>query len=362
MIEKSGILEAPFPRLVAMELTRKCNLNCIQCRAFAEFRDYKNELSFEEVKRILREIRSLGQSIIILTGGEPLLRDDIYEIASFGSNLGLRMVLATNGTLNTPEIIKKMKNSGIMRISISIDGSNAITHDFIRGENGAFEGALNGIKIAKENGMEVQVNTTITKQNVDEIEGILKLSESLGAKSLHLFLLVPTGRGKDLEDQEISPEKYEEVLRWFSNQQKNYQMELRTTCAPHYYRVCSQLKQKPNKTNSDIKKHHTLSGTTRGCLAGVGFAFISHTGIVQTCGYMDLECGDLRKSSFDNIWKNSPVFLKLRELINYKGKCGSCEYIRSCGGCRARAFAKTGDYLDEEPYCIYTPKKLKRIN
>jgi AdoMet-dependent heme synthase len=354
------ILDALFPRLVALELTRKCNLNCIQCRALAEFKDYEEELTFEEVTRILSEIRSLGQSIIILTGGEPLLRSDIFDIASYGSKIGLRMVLATNGMLNTPEIIQKMKASGIMRISISIDGASSKTHNLIRGEEGAFEGAVRGIKIAIENGMSVQVNTTITKQNVDEIDGILKLASSLKVASLHLFLLVPTGRAKELKDQEISPQKYEEVLHWFSKQQSNYDMELRTTCAPHYYRVIKQMKvQHPdNDTNLQEHKVHPLSSSTRGCLAGIGFAFISHRGIVQTCGYLDLECGNLRNSSFVDVWNHSPIFNKLRVLENYKGKCGSCEFIRACGGCRARAYAISGNYLDEEPYCIYKPRML----
>jgi len=356
------LIDAPFPRLVAMELTRKCNLNCIQCRALAEFKDYENELSFEEVKRILDEIHTLGPSIIILTGGEPLLREDIYEIASYGSNLGLRTVLATNGTLNTPAVIHKMKDNGIMRISISIDGASSETHDRLRGQEGAFDGAIKGIEVALGNGMSVQVNSTITKENVHEIEGIMELAESLGVHSLHLFLLVPTGRGKELKDQELSPEKYEEVLRWFSGQQSKYKMELRTTCAPHYYRIEKQMKE-TSKEGVNLKTshpHHPFSKSTRGCLAGIGFAFISHIGKVQTCGYLEVECGDLRKSSFVDVWKNSPVFTKLRDLENYKGKCGSCEFIRVCGGCRARAYAMTGDYLDEEPYCVYNPRKIAK--
>jgi AdoMet-dependent heme synthase len=359
------ILSAPFPRLVAMELTRKCNLNCIQCRAFAEFKEYHDELSTEEVKRIFREINELGKSIIILTGGEPLMRNDIYDIASYGSSLGLRMVLATNGTLNTPDVIKKMKDAGIARISISIDGSNAKTHDMIRGEEGAFDGAVNGTRVAIENGMPVQINTTITQHNVSEIEGILKLVRDLKASSLHVFLLVPTGRGKELADQAIPPAKYEEVLHWLANQKDKFEIEVRTTCAPHYYRVIKQLKLDEMKVaqHPPMPIHgsgqHPFSSMTRGCLAGVGFAFISHVGKVQTCGYLDIECGDLRKSSFIDVWKNSPEFTKLRNLDNYKGKCGICEYAKICGGCRARAYAATGDYLDEEPYCIYIPTRLK---
>jgi heme b synthase len=344
-------------RLVAWETTRRCNLTCKHCRAVAEDHPYDNELDTEASFRLLDQIKEVGDPIIILTGGEPLLRDDIFEIAAHGTKLGLRMVMAPNGTLITKEIAEKMKVSGIKRISVSLDGSSPETHDTFRGLKGAFEKSLEGIEIAKAAGIEFQINTTITKTNLDEIPKILALAEKIGAVAHHIFLLVPTGRGKYIVDKAIDAKEYEETLNWFYDQRDKVKLQLKATCAPHYYRI---LRQRAREDGKKVTfETHGLDAVTRGCLAGTGFCFISHVGRVQTCGFLDVECGDITKQTFKEVWEKSKVFNSLRNFKNLEPKCGICEYKNVCGGCRARAYEATGDYLAEEPLCSYQPVKAR---
>jgi heme b synthase len=343
-------------RLVAWETTRRCNLACKHCRAVAEDHPYDNELDTQASFRLLDQIKEVGDPIIILTGGEPLLRDDIFEISAYGTKLGLRMVMAPNGTLITPETAQKMKSSGIKRISVSLDGSSPETHDAFRGVEKAFENTIQGVEIAKAAGIEFQINTTITKTNLDQIPKILALAEELGAVAHHIFLLVPTGRGKYIVDSEINAKEYEETLNWFYDQREKTSLQLKATCAPHYYRI---LRQRARQDGKKVTfETHGLDAVTRGCLAGTGFCFISHVGRVQTCGFLDVTCGDITQQTFKEVWENSQVFTELRNFGNLEPKCGICEYNRVCGGCRARAYEATGNYLAQEPLCSYQPKKL----
>ncbi len=341
------------PRLVAWEITRNCNLSCVHCRAAATRGPYTGELDTDAGKRLLDQIAETGRPIVILTGGEPLLRPDIFEIARYGTDLGLRMVMAPNGTLVTPEAAGRMMASGIQRISISLDGSTRETHDAFRGVEGAFDGAIRGISAARDAGLAFQVNTTITKANLDEIPRIQELAAEMGAVAHHIFLLVPTGRGKYILDQEIDAQQYEETLNWFYDQREKTPLQLKATCAPHYYRI---LRQRARAEGKPVTfETHGLDAVTRGCLGGTGFCFISHTGTVQPCGFLDLPCGDVTETPFPEIWHGSDVFLALRQYDRLKGKCGRCEYRKVCGGCRARAYEATGDYLAEEPLCGFEP-------
>lgn len=349
---------APAPRILAWEITRSCNLSCLHCRAAANCGPYEGELSTEECKNVLDNIASFAKPIIILTGGEPMLRPDIYEIAAYGTSLGLRMVMAPCGSLLTKESCRKLIDSGIQRISLSIDGKDAISHDRFRGEEGAFESVMRGIDAAKSVGLDFQINTTITKLNVDQLPEVFALAEGLGAASFHPFLLVPTGRGKALADFEIEPERYEEVLHWFYEQRDRSTMTIKPTCAPHYYRILRQREKEAGRVVTP--ETHGLDAMTKGCLGGQGFGFISHVGIVQMCGFLEEEAGNMQKEEFNfqKIWNDSPFFKEIRNSAGYSGKCGVCEYTRNCGGCRARAFAMTGNYLESEPFCIYTPVKM----
>ncbi|MDP2841941.1 MAG: heme b synthase [Candidatus Methanoperedens sp.] len=342
------------PRLIAWELTNACNLACIHCRASAIKDPAPDELSAAEAKHFVDELIEY-KPIIILTGGEPLLRSDVYDIAQYASGHGLRVVLATNGTLLTPDIAKKLKDVGIQRVSISIDGSTKETHDIFRGETGAFEAVLRGIDILKNAGLSFQINTTITKRNLTEIPNIYELALELGASALHIFLLVPTGRGEEIESEEIPPEEYERVLNWFYDKSKTSRIQLKATCAPHYFRI---MRQRAKAEGIKITKEtHGLEAMTKGCLGGSGFCFVSSKGDVYPCGYLPALAGNIRQKPFKMIWEKSKVFNDLRDTGKLKGKCGECEYRAVCGGCRARAYAQTGDYLDEEPYCMYVPPK-----
>ena len=342
-------------RLVAWEVTRSCNLNCVHCRAAADKGPYPGELSTEKCKEVMDQIAAIGKPIIILTGGEPLLREDIFELASYGDGLGLRMVMATNATLLTPAIAEKMRSSGIKRVSVSLDRASAINHDAFIKVPGAFEGSLEGIERLKKAGIEFQINTTVTKHNVHEIKEILSMVIELGAVAHHIFLLVPTGRAKDMVNQEIDALEYEKLLHWFYDEGREAPIHLKATCAPHYYRI---LRQEAHKKGEKVDfETYGLDAMTRGCLGGTSFAFISYQGILQPCGYLELNSGDLRKASFGEIWQNSEIFKQLRDFSAYKGKCGQCEYARVCGGCRARAYEATGDFMEEEPLCMYQPPK-----
>ena len=345
-------------RIVAWEVTRACNLNCVHCRASAQLGPYPQELNTIRAKEVLDQIREVGKPIIILTGGEPLLRKDIFDLADYGTKKGLRMVMGTNGTLITPDISKKIQDSGIKRVSISLDGSTRESHDKFRQVDGAFDRAIKGVSYLKEQGIEFQINTTITRYNLFELTGIFDLTVRLGAVAHHIFLLVPAGRAQEMVNQELNAEEYENTLHWFYKQQDKTPLKLKATCAPQYYRIIRQeAHSKGQKMN---RKTYGIDAVTKGCLAGISYCFISNEGIVQPCGYLELNSGDLNESTFSNIWKNSPVFVNLRDFSKYKGKCGRCEYINVCGGCRARAYAATGDYLSEEPLCAYKPVSSKQ--
>jgi heme b synthase len=343
-------------RLVAWETTRNCNLSCQHCRASAgRGKAFTDKLDTEASLRLVDQIAETGSPIVILTGGEPLLRKDIFTIARHGTDRGLRMVMAPNGTLITRENARRMADAGIRRISISIDGATAQSHDAFRGVPGAYDGALRGARMAAEAGIEFQLNTTITSRNLDEIPPIMELAEKIGAAAHHIFLLVPTGRGREMAEQAISAADYEKTLNWFYDRAKTTGLQLKATCAPQYYRILRQRARQEGVTLSF--QTHGLDAVTRGCLGGTSFCFISHVGIVQPCGFLELNCGDVTRDTFGAIWRHSEIFLKLRDFSNLKGKCGRCEFKNVCGGCRARAFEATGDFLAEEPLCAFQPAR-----
>lgn len=332
-------------RMVAWELTRSCNLACRHCRASSQKGPYADELSTRECFKLIDEIVSFSKPVIILTGGEPLLRKDLFAIIEYGRKQGLTLVMAPNGTLLNDENIGKIIASGIKRISVSLDGPDADSHDSLRQVPGAFDQACAGIRKAKNAGLEFQINSTVTKRNIGLLPQIMNLAKELGAKAQHIFLLVPTGRAKDMIEDELSVSEYEEALEFLAQEKKNSALEIKITCAPHFNRI---LLQKHLAAASSL--------TGRGCMGGVGFCFISHIGDVQPCGYLEIKCGNVREHEFKKIWFDSEVFNNIRDWDKYTGKCGRCEFKGVCGGCRARAFAKYGDYLREEPYCAYQPR------
>lgn len=355
--ERTGIRP---PSIVAWEITRSCNLSCAHCRAAAEFGAYPGELTLDQCKALIDDICSITNPILILTGGEPFMRPDIWDIIDYAREKGAMPVIGTNGTVITEEIAAHMAEHRIKRISVSIDFPDAEGQDAFRGKKGAFDDAIRGIRIAEEHGIGVQVNTTVTKQNADKMDDLLKLAEDIGAAALHPFFLVPTGRGESLRDIELSPDEYEEVLNWVWDRQKTSPLYFKPTDAPHYYRVAHQKAHQEDMTGEELS--HVINTHSRGCLGGISFVFISHVGDVQPCGYFDMQLGNVLEEPFSKIWTESPVFNNLRDYSLLKGKCGACEFKAVCGGCRARALSATGDYLAEEPYCSYIPKGYQKEN
>ena len=385
------------PRLIFWEVTKGCNLRCIHCRATATELMSPNDLPTKKALDIISQIADFGNPILVLSGGEPLYRADIFELAEYATKRGLRVALATNGTLVTKDVAQKIKQAGIKRVSISLDGADATTHDTFRGIPGAFDAAIYGMKNLQALGVSVQINTTIARHNAHQLPAVLDLARDLGADALHTFLLVPVGCGVDIAaEQMVPPEEYEQMLNWFYDQSLTGGIELKATCAPHYFRVVRQRRAadrlagreqpaaKPANTNEIGPTEMTMPGSTgislkpgggppvghaghpgghpgdmnaatKGCLAGTGVCFLSHEGEVFPCGYLPALAGDLRKQSFADVWNNSEVFDALRDDDNLKGKCGCCEFCHVCMGCRARAYAATGDFLAEEPFCVYEP-------
>lgn len=350
---------APILRLVAWEITRSCNLSCAHCRMPVDSRA-EDELTTKECLSLIDEIARVGKPVLILSGGEPLMRRDLFQIASYAAERGLRVVIGTNGTLITEDIAARMKKASILRAAISLDFPTPQLQDRFRGETGAFKRAMTGITNIQQAGIEAQINSTITKLNAPYLNDLVALALKVGAIAFHPFLLVPTGRGKGLASAQLSAEEREQVLNWLYEKQLELEDKLsfKPTCAPQYQRIVKQQNRGVNK-ESDLP--NPLSSMTRGCLAGTGFCFISHQGQVQGCGYLTLKAGNTREESFQKIWADAPLFRQLRDLTNLKGKCGICEYKKVCGGCRARAYEDSGDYLEAEPNCLYQPKR-KDIN
>jgi AdoMet-dependent heme synthase len=393
-------------RLVFWEVTKGCNLRCVHCRATATELSSPTDLPTRAALGIIDQIAAAANPILVLSGGEPLYRSDIFQLARYATDKGLRVALATNGTLVTKDVARMIVDAGVRRVSISLDGADAITHDAFRGIPGAFDAAVHGLRNLKSLGMSVQINMTIARHNAHQLPDVLQLARNLGADALHTFLLVPVGCGVDIaSEQMVPPEEYERMLNWFYDQSLVGGIELKATCAPHYFRVARQRRAAdrraaeqltriapltthpspeppplhspigptdmtmPGSTGIALKGHgigqpvghpgghpSDLNAMTKGCLAGTGVCFISHEGEVYPCGYLPVVAGDLRKQTFSDIWDNAAVFHELRDTAKLKGKCGCCEFRNVCMGCRARAYAATGDFMDEEPFCVYEPR------
>ena len=331
------------PRLVAFEVTRRCRFNCRHCRAEADCTGEEKELTTEQCKKILASVADFNKCTIILTGGEPMERDDIYELVRSGRGLGLQMVMATCGYAIDDATIARLKEAGISALSVSLDGARAETHDAFRQIEGAFNLAVGAAKAARRAGMRFQINTTITKNNVSEVPKIAELCERLGAYCFNPFILVPTGRGKEIEDTVLDPAEYEALLNELLRIKLESKMEVRVTCGPQFARICREAKEKK------------LFGGVNGCMAGRGFGFISCRGDVQTCGFLNISAGNLIENGFDfaKIWLESEFLKEIRNTSAYKGDCGACAYVGICRGCRARAYVMGGDYLAGDPICSY---------
>jgi heme b synthase len=356
----------PAPHIVAWESTVACNLACVHCRASAQTAPEPDELTTAEVFGLIDQLAEFSQPIFVISGGEPLMRPDIYDIAAYGTERGLRVAVSPNGTLLTAGAVGNLIKAGVKRISVSIDGSTAARHDAIRGVPGAFDEAMAGLARCRGAGLGFQLNTTVMRQTRDDLAAVRDLAVRIGAEAWHVFMLVPTGRGQI--DDEVSPEEYEAILNQIYDMSRSSPIPIRVTCGPHFQRIVAQHRRhdggQPNlvRPGNNGRGHPGgLDRTTRGCLAGDGYCFISYRGDVTPCGYFPVVAGNVRQQSFREIYLQSALFRSLRDLDGYGGKCGACEFLRVCGGCRARAYSLTGDYLAEEPYCIYQPRKMARV-
>lgn len=344
------------PRLIAFEVTRKCRFNCSYCRANAGDGD-KDELTTEQCKKILSSFARFCKPLIILTGGEPMERSDIYKIIRYGRGRKLRMVMATCGYLINEKSIAKLKEAGVSALSLALDGSSAETHDKFRQAPGAFDAVIRAADITRQAGMRFQINTTITKINIDEVAGIIELAKRLGAYCFNAFIFVPTGRGEKIADKVLDPIRYEVLLNELLRFKLESTIEVRVTCAPQFAIVCEQARKK--KLIDPVTGQSALHAT--GCIGGREFGFISYKGDVQTCGFLDISAGNLVENGFDfkKIWLKSKFLNEIRDPSDYTGKCRTCDYLALCGGCRARAYAVSGDYLAADPICNYRKGKTK---
>lgn len=349
------------PKWIAWEITRRCNLRCIHCRSASEMEVKGHpDFSTEEAFRIIDDISSYAKPVMVLSGGEPLIRSDVFDIARYGTEKDLRMCLATNGTLVDDEICERIKESGIKIVSLSLDGSNEDVHDNFRNQKGAFSGTINAARLFKKHGIEFIINSSFTKRNQEEIPKVYRLAKELGATAWYMFMIVPTGRGEEIMSELISKENYEEILEWHYQMEKDESdMLVRPTCAPHYYRVVLQ-RSRDEKVRFQRRTLKFSTGGAKGCIAGQLICLIDVDGNVLPCSYFPKSAGNIRERSFKDIWENSDLFKELRDFKRYKGRCGSCEYINVCGGCRARAYSVYGDYLEEEPFCNYVPVKMRK--
>ena len=328
--------------LVSWNTTNACNMYCEHC-----YRDAgaaaEEELNTQEGKALIDEIVKAGFKIMIFSGGEPLLRPDIFELVDYATAKGLRPVFGTNGSLITPQTAEKLKVAGALGMGISLDSINPAKHDRFRATPGAWESAVTGMRNCRAAGLPFQIHTTVMDWNYDEVETLTDFAVSEGAVAHHIFFMVPTGRAVNIETESLKAEQYESLLQRIMKKQQEVKIELKPTCAPQFMRIASQMGLKLR--------------FQRGCLAGTGYCIISPRGDVQPCAYLNIPLGNVRETPFSEIWQHNEVLNKLRTL-DYSGGCGACEYKKVCGGCRARAyFYHDGDYMAEEPWCLYHGRK-----
>lgn len=318
------------PRIIFWETTKRCNLRCGYCRMLKA--GSGSELTTQEALKLVRDIKDAFKSpVLVLSGGEPLLRDDIFEIISFASKIEVPAALATNGTLLGEKEAAALKECGIRRVSISIDSIDEVRHDSSRGERGAFRKTQDAAGILKRYKIPFQINCTITKTNKREMRSVADAAMSLGASAVHYFVLVPVGCGKELEeDVRLDADDIEDALGIIKTMSEELPIEIRPTCAPQYVRFDS---------------HYG------GCIAGTGAFFISSEGDIYPCGYLPVKAGSLDASSIKEIWEDSPVFKTLRQN-DLKGGCAGCYIKERCRGCRARAYGATGNYLAGDAACV----------
>ncbi|HZO97545.1 MAG TPA: radical SAM protein [Gaiellaceae bacterium] len=344
------------PLVVAWETTKACPLACRHCRATAQHSPHPGELTTAEGIALMEDLaRGFPGAMLILTGGEPLTRPDVLELARAGTALGLRIALSVDvGRLLTPETCGAIRESGVEAVSFSLHFPDAAAGDAFAGTPGFHEAALEGLANLRRAGQHFQLHTTVMRANARLLPRMHRLVGELGAGAWELFFLVPTGRGRLLADQELPGHEQERVLRWLYRLQRRSPFPVKQICAPHYRRIEAQSARERGGRRSERLTTRT-SAMSRGCLSGNGFCFVSHVGEVHGCGFLPISVGNVRERSFSELYTNAPLFRAFRDPSSLRGDCGACEFKARCGGCRARAYAATGDPFAEEPDCAYAP-------
>jgi putative heme d1 biosynthesis radical SAM protein NirJ2 len=327
--------------LISWNTTRECNLDCQHCYRDAGEKDPR-ELTTAEGKALLDEIARAGFRIMVLSGGEPMLRADIYDLVRHAAAVGLHPVLGSNGMLIDRAAAQRLKEAGAERVGISLDSADADFHNNLRRHPAAWQQAVAGMEACKAVGLPFQVHTTVTERNQDQVLAITDFAVEIGAAAHHIFFLVPAGRAVDMEQDTLRAAEYERLLRAIVRKQRETPIELKPTCAPQFMRIARQ--------------EGVPMRFERGCLAGISYCVILPNGDVQPCPYLPLTVGNVRETPFSEIWAHNEVFERLR-TAPLLGKCGGCEYAEICRGCRARAyFYSGGEMMAEEPWCAYRPR------
>jgi radical SAM protein with 4Fe4S-binding SPASM domain len=357
-------------RMLFWETTVRCNLACAHCRRLESNDAGMADLSIPQAEILIAQLAEVGRRqpqmpVLVFSGGEPLCRDDLFDLIGRARQQGIITALATNGTLIDSAKAQQIRDSGIARVSVSLDGATADVHDRMRQIPGAFEQALAGIRCLHEREVAFQINVTLTKANAGQLQEMYELARSLGAVAVHLFMLVPVGCGQVLAQTDmLTPGQYEQILRDICVLEGRGRMQIKVTCGPHYERVKRELglhqtapaAGPPGGTVPGAARH---GGSSRGCLAGLGVLFVSHRGDVYPCGYLPVNCGSILEQRLLEIWDENQDLARMRDAAALEGKCGLCGYRQVCGGCRARAFGTTGNYMAEEPFCAYVPPAAK---
>jgi radical SAM protein len=341
------------PMLVIWEVTQACDLACVHCRASAQSERSPAELSTEQGYRLLDEIRSFGEPLMVFTGGDPLKRPDLYDLIRYSVKIGLRTNVTPSATpLLTAEAIEGFQAAGIARMAISLDGPDAATHDEFRGIPGTYERAMFALRHARDIGLDTQLQTTVTRRNMARLAEVAEIAKEVRTRMWSLFFLIVTGRAEEGDDL-LAPE-YEQVFEFMYELSKTAPFGVKTTEAMHYRRyVAQRIKAEHGVTENPNAKG--VAWRTAGVSDGKGFVFVSHTGEIFPSGFFPVSGGNVLEDSLTDVYRNSDLFLALRDTSQRRGKCGICEYRNICGGSRSRAYALTGDFLAEDPRCVYQP-------
>lgn len=353
--------ERPF--IAIWEVTQACDLACVHCRASAQPDRHPMELSTEEGKALIDQIADMRVPVFVLTGGDPIKRPDLFDLIRYARSREVRVSLTPSATpLLTRDIVVRLKEVGLARLAVSMDGASAETHDAFRGMSGSFARTLDAVRWANEIGLPVQINTTFSRRNIAEIDDIVALIERLKITLWSVFFLVPTGRGK-LNDL-LNAEEFEHVFAKIYRLSKTASFDIKTTEAQHYRRYLLQQRVAERKAGQQgptpEKVADAIGRAPRGLNDGKGFVFISHIGEVFPSGFLPLSAGNVRRQPLSTIYRDSPLFLTLRDTSKLEGKCRACEFKEICGGSRSRSYALTGNPLGEEPCCSYVPQGYTR--